>query len=69
MHRRLIIMRHAKSSWTSGALSDHERPLNARGIRDAPRVGAALVKRGWLPQLVLSSDSERTRETFAGMSE
>jgi len=67
MKRRLIVMRHAKSSWSSPAPTDHERPLNKRGQRDAPRVGAALVQAGWVPQLVLSSDSQRTRETFAGL--
>ena len=69
MTRRLIVMRHAKSSWNSPAHSDHERPLNGRGRRDAPKIGAALVERGWTPELVLSSDAQRTRETFAGMSE
>lgn len=62
--RRLIVVRHAKSSWKSGAASDHERPLNKRGRHDAPRVARALVDRGWVPDLVLSSDSERTRETW-----
>ena len=69
MERRIIVMRHAKSSWNSPAHSDHERPLNKRGQRDAPRVGAALAERGWLPDLVLSSDSQRTRETVAGLAE
>ena len=69
MKRRLIVMRHAKSSWNSAGGPDHERPLNDRGRRDAPRVGAALVEGGWIPDLVLSSDSQRTRETFAGLSE
>ena len=69
MTRRLIVMRHAKSLWDSAACSDHERTLNDRGRKDAPRVGAALVERGWTPDLVLSSDSQRTRETFAGLSE
>jgi phosphohistidine phosphatase SixA len=64
----MIVMRHAKSSWHSAAQSDHERPLNGRGRGDAPKVGAALAERGWVPDLVLSSDSQRTRETFAGMS-
>jgi phosphohistidine phosphatase SixA len=69
MQRRLIVMRHAKSSWNSAALTDHERPLNQRGRGDAPRVGAALVELGWVPDLVLSSDAQRTRETLAGMNE
>ena len=69
MQRRLIIMRHAKSSWNSPAATDHARPLNKRGQHDAPRVGTALVEQDWTPDLVLSSDSQRTRETFAGMTE
>ncbi len=67
MCKRLIIMRHAKSSWTSGAATDHQRPLNKRGRRDAPRIGARLQDLGWLPDLVISSDSERTRETWQRM--
>ena len=67
MLRRLIVMRHAKSSWKSGAQSDHERPLNERGQRDAPRVARRLVELGWCPEHILSSDAERTRETCAGM--
>ena len=62
-------MRHAKSSWDSDADSDHQRPLNDRGIRDAPNVGSRLVDLGWEPELVISSDARRTRETFAGLSE
>ena len=65
--RRLIIMRHAKSSWSSGASTDHQRPLNDRGRRDAPRVAQALVDAGWLPGQILSSDSQRTRETYEQM--
>jgi hypothetical protein len=39
MQRRLMLMRHAKSAWTSHVPTDHERPLNKRGRRDAPRIG------------------------------
>jgi len=66
--KRLIIMRHAKSSWSSGANTDHARPLNKRGMRDAPRMGDALRERGWVPELAISSDSQRTRETWAGVA-
>lgn len=69
MTRRLIILRHAKSSWTSGAPTDHARPLNSRGRRDAPRVGARLRDMGWIPDQVIASDSERTRETWQRMAE
>lgn len=67
MKRRLILMRHAKSAWDTDAPSDHERPLNKRGRRDAPRVGQRLADLGWSPELVLSSDSTRTKETWDRM--
>ena len=62
--KRLIIMRHAKSDWDTDAPTDHARPLNKRGRRDAPRVAERLVELDWIPQYVVSSDSERTRETY-----
>ena len=65
--KRLILMRHAKSAWNTDAKTDHERPLNARGIKDAPRIAGAIAERGWQPQLVLSSDSKRTQETWRRM--
>lgn len=66
---RLIVMRHAKSSWDSEATTDHARPLNPRGCRDAPRMAQAIEARGWLPEVVLSSDSQRTKETYLLMLE
>ncbi len=56
-------MRHAKSSWDDDSLSDHERPLNARGERAATAVGAALTARGLAPDIIWSSDATRTRLT------
>ncbi len=63
MLSHLLLMRHAKSSWSNGELSDHERPLNDRGRRAACAVGAALTARGYAPEIIWSSDSKRTRET------
>ena len=68
MKRRLILMRHAKSAWDTDAPSDHARPLNKRGRRDAPRIGQRLSDLGWMPELVLSSDAARTVETWERMS-
>jgi phosphohistidine phosphatase len=65
--RRLILMRHAKSDWSAGE-PDHGRPLNHRGRRDAPRIATHLAELGWVPDLVLASDSQRTRETWDRMS-
>jgi len=64
---RLVVMRHAKSSWKTGE-QDHSRPLSRRGMKDAPNVAGALVSRDWVPELVLSSDSERTRQTWTHMA-
>ena len=60
-------MRHAKSSWATGEV-DHQRPLNKRGRRDAPFVAGQLNDREWIPDLVLSSDSRRTQETWERMA-
>ncbi|MCG7522262.1 histidine phosphatase family protein [Ruegeria sp. Ofav3-42] len=67
MTRTLILTRHAKSSWDSPALSDHDRPLNKRGRKSAPAIAAWLRENGWLPDEVLSSSSARTRETWERM--
>jgi phosphohistidine phosphatase len=64
-HRRLILTRHAKSSWDDPAMPDHDRPLNARGRRAAAELGEWLHSRGYEPDQVLCSDAERTRETWA----
>lgn len=61
----LILIRHAKSSWDNPEIDDHDRPLNARGRRSAVAIGAWLAQLRRRPDLVLSSDSERTRETWA----
>lgn len=68
MSRRLIVMRHAKSSWKETGLTDHDRPLNKRGLRDAPRIADAIHDRGWTPDLILVSSSKRTLQTLSGMS-
>ena len=69
MVERLIVMRHAESSIDYRGLADHDRPLNARGQKDACLVGDALAERGWLPQLVLVSSSTRTLETLERMAQ
>jgi len=56
-------MRHAKSSWSDGQLTDHERPLNNRGRRAAAEIGSTLHARGYAPDIIWSSDAKRTRET------
>jgi len=65
----LTLLRHAKSSWNSAAASDHERPLNKRGQRDAPRMAAELIKRQCQPTRCLVSTATRTRQTVAAFIE
>src|SRR5690606_1322492 len=66
--KRLVLMRHAKSSWSDPTLEDHARPLNKRGKRDAPWAAERLVSLGFAPDVVLSSDSRRTRQTWKRMA-
>jgi phosphohistidine phosphatase len=61
--KTLLLLRHAKSSWDDSSLSDHERPLNKRGRKDAPRVGELLAAEGLLPDCILGSTAHRVRET------
>ena len=61
--KTLLVLRHAKSSWNDPQLDDHERPLNERGRRDAPRMGELLREFGLRPDVVISSDAVRARLT------
>ena len=67
MTRTLILIRHCKSDWSANQ-SDHARPLNPRGRRSAPRLGAFLAREGLVPDQILCSDAQRTRETWAGIA-
>lgn len=59
----LSILRHAKSSWSDSSLDDHDRPLNKRGTRDAPRMGDLIREQNLVPDVILSSTARRARET------
>jgi len=63
--KRLLLCRHAKSSWHEATRSDIERPLNKRGERDAPEMGRRLVRRGIQPDLIVTSPAVRARTTAA----
>lgn len=63
MSRKLLIMRHAKSSWDAAGAADFERPLSRRGRRDAPLMGRWLAERGLRPDWLVSSPAERARQT------
>lgn len=65
----LQVLRHAKSSWKSGDLDDHNRPLNERGKRDAPRMGRLLREIDQVPDLILCSTAKRARQTAERVAE
>lgn len=67
-HRRLILTRHAKSSWDDPLMADADRPLNARGRAAAHELGDFLASRGLEPEEVLCSPATRTRETWEGVA-
>lgn len=64
MTLRLILTRHAKSSWGDPLLDDHDRPLGKRGRASARAVGAWLAGRGCQPDQAMVSTATRTRETW-----
>jgi len=68
MITKLILMRHAKSSWKYPDLSDHERPLKKRGRKAAVKIAKELLRLEWVPDKLFSSDSARTKETWAKMN-
>lgn len=66
--KRLLIVRHAKSSWDFPHLSDFERPLNNRGKRDVPDMAQRLAKTSLKPQLLVSSPANRALTTAKGFA-
>ncbi len=61
--KTLLLMRHAKSSWSDASLSDEDRPLNKRGEAAAKFMGRYLSEHGLAPDAVLCSSAVRARET------
>src|SRR5690606_13224420 len=65
--KELIIVRHAKSDWGDASVDDHERTLNHRGERDAPRVAELLAEKlaaeGASVDTIISSSAQRAKST------
>ncbi len=58
----LLVMRHAKSDWSTDT-TDHQRPLNKRGVRAAGRMGKLITEIGLTPDLVITSTAIRAATT------
>ena len=61
--KNLLIIRHAKSDWGDGGLSDIERPLADRGLKDAKMMGEVLEKKEIKPGIMISSPALRAFST------
>lgn len=62
--KKVILMRHAKSSWKKRGLSDHSRPLNKRGNKAALLMGEFINSINLIPDLVVCSTAMRTKKTI-----
>jgi len=61
--KQLYLIRHAKSSWEHNDLHDHDRPLNKRGLQDAPEMGNRLKSLGITPSALITSTANRALST------
>jgi phosphohistidine phosphatase len=61
--KKILICRHGKSSWDDPYLSDHTRPLATRGLKNSKDMAERLLSKSIKPDLVLTSDAKRARDT------
>jgi len=61
--KHILLTRHAKSDWHNPDLEDIDRPLNKRGLRDAPMMGQRLQKRKVQPESIITSPAVRAMTT------
>ena len=69
MSTTLLLLRHAKSTWSPDGMADSERPLDKRGKEASRVMGDYIAKHDLLPDVILSSPAVRARETVAGLEE
>ncbi|QNA44181.1 SixA phosphatase family protein [Lacibacter sediminis] len=61
--KSLLLIRHAKSSWDNPTQNDFDRPLNARGLKDAPMMAQRLLERKIKIDAFISSPAVRAKQT------
>ncbi len=61
--QEIIILRHAKSDWSGAVAADFDRPLNARGWQEPPRIGHWLLHHDCRPDYLVSSPAVRAAQT------
>ncbi|MCB0496494.1 MAG: histidine phosphatase family protein [Cyclobacteriaceae bacterium] len=63
MTKRLYLVRHAKTEERSMDMRDFDRELTSRGMQDSTHLGKYYATKSMIPDLILSSDAARARET------
>lgn len=63
MSKKLYLVRHAKSDWSNGGLSDFDRPLNERGLRNGPFMADRFAEAGKTIDFILTSPANRAITT------
>lgn len=61
--KRIYVLRHGKSDWSTESGADHDRPLKGRGVRAARLMGRFLAATGREPDVVVSSSAVRALTT------
>ena len=61
--KSVILFRHGKSDWNASYGTDHDRPLNSRGIKAAKKMGQYLLEKDQVPDLIISSTAVRAKTT------
>jgi phosphohistidine phosphatase len=67
--KTVLLLRHAKSSWSDPGLADFDRPLAKRGLKDAPRMGEVLALFDCVPDKIVSSPARRAQQTAERVAE
>ena len=66
--KTLLLLRHAKSSWSQPGSKDFDRPLKGKGREAATVIGRHLVASGCVPDAIISSPALRARQTAEGVA-
>ena len=61
--KQLLIIRHAKSSWALAGQDDFDRPLNERGMKDAPMMAQRLLAKQVSIDAIITSPANRALTT------
>jgi phosphohistidine phosphatase len=62
MSRTLLLLRHGKSDWSTGA-DDFDRPLKKRGVKSALKIGNWLNDNKLAPDYIITSPAKRASQT------